>query len=274
MPAFRRYRKSAIKRRASSRYPKKVGKKRVAKLSKPMIKAVKNVVHRMAENKQWERIAANVPLNGAYSGTLSVDPVCLNLLPWISQSSGQSGRIGNQIRLVKNKFTAIVNALPYGGSATYQAPILVKCWVFSPKAFTNFTGDMGNANWKQFFQVNNADAGFYGNCLDMLQNVNTELYTVHTTRTFQLNTGVSGTVSVSGGVYQGTSGQYAHKFTLDLTKYVKMLRYDDDSAQRPTNKNLLIAFQTCYADGTVNGTLSNNQIAEIHYLQECEYEDL
>lgn len=250
------------------------GKKGAVKSSRSFAKKVKAVVHRMAENKTWERVGVNTPLNGAYSGVTSVDPSCFNLLPWISQGTGQSGRIGNQIRLVKNKFTAIVNPLPYGGSATYQAPILVKYWVFSPKAFTNFTGDMGNANWKQFFQVNNADSGFYGNTLDMLQNVNTELYTVHTARSFQLNTAVSGTISVSGAVYQGTSGQYSHKFTIDLTKYVKMLRYDDDTSTRPTNKNLLIAFQTCYADGTINGTLSNNQIAEIHFIQECEYEDL
>lgn len=266
-------RKRALVRKRSFR-KRRINKKKPAKLSKPMIKAVKNVVHRMAENKQWERITVNQALNGAYSGLSSIDPTCFNLLPWISQGSGQSSRIGNQIRLVKNRFTAIVNALPYGGSATYQAPIFVRYWVFSPKAFTNFTGDMGNANWKQFFQVNNSDSGFYGNLLDMLQNVNNELFTVHTSKTFQLNTSLSGTISVSGAVYQSTSGQFAHKFTLDLTKYVKMLRYDDDSSTRPTNKNLLIAFQTCYADGTTNGTLSSNNIAEIHFHQQCEYEDI
>lgn len=268
---YRRYAKRPVRR-----YRKKtVARKRVAsKVSRAFASKVKKVVHRMTENKTWERVEVNKALNGAYSGTLSVDPTCINCLPWLSQGTGQSGRIGNRVRLVKNQFRGIINALPYGGSATYQAPIWVKMWVFSPKFFSNFDGDMGNLQWKQFFQVNNADAGFYGNTLDMLQNVNTELYTVHTTRTFQLNTALTGTISVSGGVYQGTSGQFAHKFTIDLSKYVKDLKYDDDSSQRPTNKNLLIAFQTCYADGTINGTATNNNIAELHYIQECEYEDL
>lgn len=265
----------SYKRRRYGRRYRKAGRKSMVKkgakrTSRSFATRVKKIVHKMAENKSWERVGVNVALNGAVSGSTSVDPTCLNCLPWLSQGIGQSGRIGNRVRLVKNVFKGIINLLPSGGSATYQAPVWVKVYVFSPKAFTNFTGDMGNANWKQFFQVNNADTGFYGNTLDMLQNVNTELFTLHTTRTFQLNA----SVLFGNGIYQGASGQYTHKFTIDLAKYVKDLRYDDDSSTRPTNKNLLIAFQTCYADGTTNGILTNNNIAELHYVQECEYEDL
>lgn len=274
--APRRYRRKGAARRAPAkgrrfRYKRTTG---AAKVGKTFASKVKKVIHGIAESKSWERLEANKALNGAVSGVVSVDPTCINCLPWISQGTGQSGRIGNRIRLVKNKFTGILTMIPPGSGYTYFSPIYLKMWVFSPKSFTNFVGDMGNSNWKQFFQVNNADSGFYGNCLDMLQNVNTELYTVHTTRTFVFTNQLGGYNAVSGNVLQSPSGTCTHRFTLNLSKYVKDLRYDDDSSSRPTNKNLLIAFQTINADGTTNGTVTNNNSIELHYVQECEYKDL
>lgn len=263
--------------RKASKKSKSVGKvrgRRTVYPTKGFSTAVKKVIHKMAENKCWERIQSNLPLNGAVSGTVSVDPTCLNCLPWISQGVGQSGRIGNRVRLVKNKFTGILTMIQPAAGYTYFSPVYLKMWVFSPKAFTNFTGDMGNANWKQFFQVNNSDTGFYGNVLDMLQNVNTELYTVHTTRTFVFTYQLGGFNPVTGTVLQSPSGTCTHRFTINLSKYVKDLRFDDDSSSRPTNKNLLIAFQTVNADGTTNGSVTNNNTIELNYLQECEYEDL
>lgn len=251
---------------------KKVTKKvKPAKLSKSMALAIDKRIHIKAENKQWERVATNQALNGAISGLSSVDPTCLNLVPYLTQGTGQSSRIGNQVRIVKNTFKGIINLLPVGGSATNQSPVHVKLWVFRPKSFTNYVGDMGNQNWKQFFQVNNADTGFYGGCLDLLQNVNTELYTVYTTRTYTLS---AWTTTGGANQYASFTNPYSVKFTIDLTKYLKVCKYDDDSSNRPTNANLLIAFQTCYADGTLNGTASNNNIAELHYVNEIEYEDL
>lgn len=275
--AFRRYRKRGTTRPKGRRvYRKKTGYGK--KTSRSFATKVKKIVHRMAENKTWTQTAANVslpaPIIGSTSAT-SVQPWSLSLLPTLSQGTGSSNRIGNRVRMVKNRIRGFVNVKPYNSTTnTYQAPIMVKLFIFSSKTFNNFVGDMGFSNWQQFFKINNADTGFVGNPLDMLYEVNSELWTLHATRSFQLNTSLSGTITVSGAVYQSTSGKFSVPFSFDLIKYAKDLKYDDNSSTRVTNRSLLMTACCCYADGTTNGYVVPYDLAEIHYIQDIEYEDL
>lgn len=247
--------------------------------SRPFKVAVKRVINRYAENKFWQKQPVqNYTLPAAITGptsATSVNPYCVNLLPEISQGTGNSGRIGNQISIVKNTIKGYINLLPYDATTNLGlAPVAVKIYIFSVKNFTQFTGDMGYANWTQFFRVNNSDTGFYGSMLDMLQTVNTDLYTLHTTRTFQLSNNY---VQVgSAAVIRSPSGVVSQKFSIDLTKYVKALKYDDNSSLRPTNKSLCMAVQVCSANGVTNSYTvgQQDQLAEIHYIQECEYQDI
>lgn len=244
--------------------------------SRPFKIAVKKVIHRMSENKTWTFSStplSGVPLTAAITGSTSltsINPWTYELLPQLSQGTGNSNRIGNRVRMVKNNIRGFINLKPYNATTnTYQAPVMVKLWVFSPKSFSNFTGDMGWQNWTQFFRINNADTGFTGALLDLAYHVNTELYTLHTTRTYQLNNNGSG-----AAVYQSPSGKFIQPFNINLIRYAKDLKYDDNSSQRCTNKNLIICATTCYGDGTVNGYLVPNDQAEIHFIHECEFEDL
>lgn len=272
---FRRYKKRVIRPKRSIR---KSYRKRVGKTSRSFASRVKKIVHRMAENKTWTQVANNVnlpaPIIGSTTAT-SVQPWSLNLLPQLSQGTGSTGRIGNKVRLVKNRIKGFVNLKPYNSTTnTYQAPIMLKLFVFSAKTFSNFVGDMGFANWQQFFRINNADTGFTGTPLDLVHHVNDELYTLHCTRTIQLTAQLSGTITVAGAVYQSTSGRFSVPFNINLIKYAKDLKYDDNTSQRVTNKSLIMTACLCYADGTTNGYVTPYDLAEIHYVQDLEYEDL
>lgn len=261
------------------RIGRKPAKKTLAKKpSKVLTRQVKNIIHRMAENKTWTVAQANqalpAPIIGS-SAVTSVQPWCINLLPNISQGVGQSGRIGNKIRLVKNRISGFVNLKPFNASTNwYQAPVLVKLFIFSCKTFSNFTGDMGFANWQQFFRVNNGDTGFTGLPLDMNYRLNDELYTLHATKSFQLNAVLSGSTSPTTPVIQGASGTFIKPFSFNLIKYAKDLKYDDQLSTRVTNRSLFMTACCMYADGTTNGYVTPYDLCEIHYNQEAQYEDL
>lgn len=272
MPVYRRRRYG---RKPSKKVAKRVYRKRTygKKISNSLTRQVKNIVHRMTENKTWTQSGLNQVISGPITGSTSltsVNPWSLQLLPQLFQGTGNSGRIGNRVRLVKNNIRGFINLKPYVAvTAPYTAPCMVKMFVFSPKSFSNFTGDMGYTNWQQFFRINNADTGFSGTLLDLAYHVNTELYTLHTTRTFQLNNNGTGS-----GVYQSPSGQFTKAFNINLIKYAKDLKYDDNTSQRVTNKSLILVPICCLGDGSTNSYVTPLDTCEIQYIHECEYEDL
>lgn len=259
---------------------RKIGiKKKAVKLSKPVTNAIKNVVHRMAENKTWSNVVQNLSLPPSITGSLSttsVNPWNYNLLPQLSQGVGSSNRIGNQVRVIKNVIRGFVNLRPYDATLNpMTCPIEVKLFVFSCKTFTNFVGDMGYSNWLQFFTVNNADTGFYGSMLDMLAPVNNDMFTLHATKRFQLSSSpflVGNGTSNQG--YSSPSGVWSMPFSFDVTKYAKILKYDDATSNRVTNRSLIIAAQVVRQDGTSNPYLSVGDFAEIHYFHDVRFEDI
>lgn len=274
---FRRYRKRGAPRKAKGR--KVYRKKSAVKTSRAFRLKVKRIIHNMAENKTWTNVVQNLSLTPAITGSLSTtsqNPWNYNLLPQLSQGTGSTGRIGNQVRVVKNVIKGFVNIKPYDATInTMNCPYQVKIYVFSIKTYTNFLGDMVYSNWAQFFRINNADTGFYGTMLDMIMPVNDEIFTLHTTRTFQLSSAPflvgSGT---SNQGYSSPSGRWSVPFSIDVTKYARILKYDDNTSARVTNKSLIIAAQVVKQDGSTNPYLVANDLAEIHFMHDVRYEDL
>lgn len=274
---FKRYRKRGALRKAKGR--KVYRKKSAVKTSRAFRLKVKRIIHNMAENKTWTNVVQNLSLTPAITGSLSTtsqNPWNYNLLPQLSQGTGSTGRIGNQVRVVKNVIRGFVNIRPYDATInTMNCPYQVKIYVFSIKTYTNFLGDMVYSNWAQFFRINNADTGFYGTMLDMIMPVNDEIFTLHTTRTFQLSSApflVGNGTSNQG--YSSPSGRWSVPFSIDVTKYARILKYDDNTSARVTNKSLIIAAQVVKQDGSTNPYLVANDLAEIHFMHDVRYEDL
>lgn len=249
---------------------KKSIKKNPILKSKSFSSAVKKVVHRMAENKTITADAANESIQPCDGVTAA--PYFINLLPSLGQGVTQGTRIGDQVRVVKNHIKGYINLLPYNATTNpYASPIIVKMWVVSWKyANTAFT-QPALADFSTFFQRGSATSNFTGGMLDMVRDVNTDAWTVHTTRTFQLNAALSGSIVVSAGVYQGQSGQYTHKYSIDLTKYAKLLKYNDVTPLTPTNRNLYMVVQTLRADGASAG--ASTVYCENHWQNTFYFED-
>lgn len=277
----RYYRKRSYARKGRKSYRKRTAsrKKSATKTSRSFRLKVKRIIHNMAENKTWTNVVQNLSLTPAITGSLSTtsqNPWNYNLLPQLSQGTGSTGRIGNQVRIVRNVIKGFVNLKPYDATLnTMNCPYQVKLYVFSIKTFTNFLGDMVYSNWAQFFRINNADTGFYGTMLDMITPVNNEIFTLHTTRTFQLSSApflVGNGTSNQG--YSSPSGRWSVPFSIDVTKFARQLKYDDNTSARVTNKSLIIAAQVVKQDGSTNPYLVANDLAEIHFMHDVQYEDM
>lgn len=264
----RNVRKSMKSRKSRSAKP--LVKKAIKSASnKVFAKKVLKVLHRTAENKSYNNYASNQTIITAVNNI----PANINLCPPITQGTGQNNRIGNKVNIVKAFINGYVNLLPYNATNNPTVgPLYVKMWLFSVKDMKNSTTLSSTQIGTNFFEVGSSSAGFQGNVLDMCFQPNSQLVTVYSTKTVLLSSGATqgATYYNSAGASCGAEGRFSAPFYFDYTKHMKSLKYDDTTPIQPTNRNMWLAFQAVYADGTSSAV----QAAEFHYNQKVIFEDL
>lgn len=259
--------KSAVKKRPIRR---RRGAKKVGKTSRAFAAKVKKIVHRMAENKTITQDASNESITPC-DGVTAV-PYFINLLPSVGQGVTQGTRVGDQIRIVKNHIKGYINLLPYNVTTNpYVCPIIVKMWIVSWKYANPAFTQPALVDFSTFFQRGSATSNFIGNPLDMVRDVNTDVWTVHKTKSFELSSGGSFNVATPVS-YQNPSGVWSHKYSFQVGKFVKLLKYNDNSPLTPTNKNLYLVIQTVRADGTA--VAAGNVYCENHWQNTMYFEDM
>lgn len=276
------YRKKFSTRRPRKSYggrkfgAKKIGKVRGRKnvyATKGFNKAVKRVIHRMSENKV---LSSSSPLVDVVACDGSTNNTAfLNLLPALQQGTAQGQRIGNQVRLVKNTIRGHIWLKDYSATTNpLLAPVMVKMWVVSWKYSNVGSGLQPTArtDYDTFFQAGSSTSNFVGNLLDMERSVNTDVWTVHATKTFMLSTAPYSSAGSPPIQYQNQQGVICHPFSFSLGKYAKSLKYNDNIApSHPTNHSLYLIIQTVQARGQTNGTSSS--FCRYSYNQDMVYED-
>ena len=108
----------------------------------------------------------------------SSTPTFRTLLPQITQGTAKSQRIGNEIRVKNAILNVAVNLLQNNGTTNVlTTPVWVKMWVVRYKIenSANLNGTVSASNW---FETNNSSVPFQGNMLDMLLDLNTDLWEV------------------------------------------------------------------------------------------------
>jgi len=251
--AFRRYTK------VSKKTTKKRAK-RTTRVGKAVKQYVKRALGREVERKVISSYAVNQPIMTAIATT----PTTLSLVPSPIQGIGKSQRIGNEILVKKATISGYVNLLPYNNTTnTLVAPVMVKMWLFSSKQInTNNVSLTGIAN--NFFDVINSAIGFQGNMLDLLLTLNKDAYTIHATKQFKLGL----TNNPSNVTVGSDNSSFSQKFSFSYGKHLGKLKYDDTSTIA-TNKNLFLAFQAVYPDGSTAAI----SVAEHHWVTRIEYTD-
>lgn len=253
-------------------FKKKMSKKSSYK-SNSFNNAVKRVVHRMAENKTITADAANESITPCDGVTAA--PYFINLLPSIGQGVTQATRVGNQIRIVRNHIKGYINMLDYNASTNpMKCPIIVKMWVVSWKLANPAFTQPSLTEFSTFFQRGSSTTNFTGGMLDMLRDVNSDAWTVHKTKTFELSNAGAFNTSLNYNPIsnQNPSGVWSHKYSFNLGKYAKLLKYNDITPTSPTNKNLYLVIQTVRADGA--SVVAGNVYCENHFQNTLYFEDL
>lgn len=259
---FRRYSRP----RKFSRRPRRVIRRRT-KVSRKIKTYVKKAIHRNIENKDRVKYAANITLN-----SLSYSTQSIGLLPDCAQNTGASGRIGNQIRLVKGSIKGHINLKPYDATTNPSPPplwvrlLLVKDLKNAfQSAFLNSTA-IG-----KIFRAGDTALAQQFNMLDMSLPVNTDSFRVFAQKTFRLGvTSTSATTPVSSGSYFDNS-HMSVPFWFNYGKYCKkQLKFNDNIADYfPENDNMYLVIMAVNADGTSN----IYQPVEYHYVNTALYED-
>lgn len=119
-----------IPRSKTYRSRKTVRKAKTQSFAKKVLK----VIHRQAENKVWIAYQANNNITTASSSTFTN----VSLMPTMSQGTGHSNRVGDDVTVVKARINGYVNLLPYNSvSNPTVGPLFVRMWVLSVKNMQN-----------------------------------------------------------------------------------------------------------------------------------------
>jgi len=255
-------RKAIRARRPYKRVPRKRSGGRQA-----ITKIVKSVLSRQAENKIWIDYGVNQPISTAVSAVMTNR----NLLPTLSNGTGVSTRIGNEVKVKSAYIRGHVNLLPYNASTNPLAPPLyVRMWVVSSRQI-NTTNLSATSIASNFFEIGAGSAGPQGNMLDIDFSPNKDAWIIHATKTVKIGAGYTamGTVVTTGAYFDNSP--MSVPFYFNYGKKLSTLKYDE-TITSPTNKNMFLVFQAVAADGS-SGLTTYNQ-AEFHYTTRVEYEDM
>lgn len=254
--------KKELKRRPRS---KRTAKK--AQISTAVKSYVQTSLSRQIESKEIVAYGFNLDVLTVASST----PTNVCLLPEPSQGTGQSDRIGNEIKIKNLYVKGFVNLKPYDSTTnpTGPTPLMIKMWVVSAKNVN--TNNLGNTSIVDFFTIANNSVGFNANIRDQLLPVNQDMYKVHASKVFKIGVGASSTQAggSSATAYLDNS-PFIHPFSFDCSKFVSTLRFDEAQTWA-TNKNLFLIITATRCDGsTTSATLAP---CEWHYSITTKYHD-
>jgi len=259
------YAKRYGKRKATRRPARRVTRKRGG-ARKSIVKIVKSVLSRQAENKAWFDFGANQSITCVASGPF----IGKNLIPTLNQGVGKSQRVGNEVRVKSGFVRGHVNILPYDNiTNNLPVPCYVKIWVCSYKLL-NSAGLSGTNQGTAFFDIVNGSIGPQGTMLDIDFTINKESWILHGTKTMRLGSGFPSTTGPVGVAGYYDNSPMSLPFYFNYGKYIKTLKYDD-ATNTATNRNMFLCFQVVPANGAAG---AGQIMAEFHYTTRVEYEDL
>lgn len=233
---------------------------------KTITKIVKSVLSRQAEKKCWFDYGVNQTITTVVTAT----PVFKNLVPLLTQGTGHSGRIGNEVRVKSGYIRGHVNILPYSSLTNPgPAPVFIKLFLLTCKQI-NTNNLVSTPIAGNFFDVVNSTIGLQGNMLDIDLTINKDLWVLHGSKSFKIGAGYGTSTGPVSLLSYFDNSPMSVPFYFNFGKFLKTLKYDDATTVC-SNKNLFLAFQCVSADGT---TYSGSIPAEFHYSTRVDYEDL
>nr|WAE42272.1 MAG: capsid protein [Cressdnaviricota sp.] len=242
---------------------KRVGKK-VAKLSAPMKKAIRNELSVASENKQvsyqnpFSAGLLTSLINGAVNAPLNDVSSWVRLVPPINQGTGLNNRIGNRIRPLSCVLNLTVSTLGTNPSVDLVARI----FMVSDKSVKSYNIEnpaVGTTtiNYQKMLDRGGSPSQYIGGAVDNLIPINGNQFTkhhdilVHLVKSQGIETG--GSVPASGDNTGATPHTLYHaKLKVPLPK---VLKYDQNLDVFPSNCAPYLCIGYAYVNG--NAMVSN-----------------
>jgi len=244
---------------------RKTMKRRPAKKVSAAVKTyVNRQIHTNQENKVWTDYGTNQTIATANASAFTNR----NLIPTLSQGTGNSQRIGNSVKVRRAFIRGHVNLTPYNAQFNpLVGPIMIKIWLLKSKLVNSpVLADTQMA--ADFFEANNTTVGPQANMLDMILTENKEKFVIFKTKKFELGA-TSSQSAVAALPLNLDNSKFTIPFYFSFGKHLKKVTRYNDASTSCTNNNLFLAFQAVYAEGS--SQLFNG--AEFHYVTRVEYED-
>jgi len=286
------YKRRVVRRKRTVR---KVNK--VAKLSKPMKKAIVQVLHKQQEDKyaaifpgQGGVVNPGAPWSGIAGAPIFMTPNILNnpglstchpLLPSIVQGVAAFQRIGDKItpKSLVVKFSITVNP-----AVVSVEDLVCRLFVLSDKSLKDTSQIVSSPvnpgtpiETELFDNGDGLYVGFVGKPRDITMRVNKSRYTVHHDRLIRIVKG-QGDLGNIPNTYQGSmtfaSSAMSHELTLRVP-LPKTLTYAQNNFQYPSNSAPFwcLGFVQPSGDGTANQVVSLNNHILVNYTSHFDYED-
>lgn len=273
---YRRRNPSGRKTGGKRKFARKVAPRRRVGARNSMVKLVKSIIHRQAENKQSDY--AGQQLIGVFGwtgfNTNNIIP-CSPYTGWlqISQGVGAYQRVGNKIQTRRLKMRFIINPTGYSGSNPFPKPYDVTIyWVKckdTPVSLATSSGVL-----QSFFQNSSSSTPPTGYIFDQIREVNTDQWVVCKKMTLKVGYAIYGGTSTDANKQSFTNNDYKYNQirTVDLTKWCPKTVQYNDTTNTPATPTLQCLILPSEADGGLAG--STTTALQFTYQLYYEYEDL
>lgn len=262
------------RRRMFRRKPKTSKAKAVARKVKSLSAnrafrvAVQKVIHKDVETKSAYHAVTGV----SYNSGINVIGDATRVLPQVTQGTGDSNRIGDQLR---GQSLTVKGAIVYNPSTgqygTYaNARLGVRMMIVQPRQYSNIDDVQSNAAaWLSLLLKKGGSAvGFTGNLSDLWAPINSDYIIKYYDRVHYLDAPYQATAV--GSTLMGRSTKF---FTINMKTRNKLLKYDQNvsSGASPVNYAPVLLIGYAHMDGSSPDTLTT--AIQLSYDSMFNYED-
>lgn len=247
-------RKPAYRKRRFVRKPKMASKPSVSLAVK---KYVKRTFHHNVENKTQQYIGLNQSISPLTGYTL-------NILPQLSQSTSQVGRIGNEVNVTKGVIRGLVNLLPYNSVTNPLCIQRVRIMVLSMK-----DDNSGTLSTTGIWQYGNSALDLQANLGDTMYCINKDKFVKYYDKTFALGSPSQSSLTNNLAGQHFSNDKFQIPFYFDFSKHLKSKLKFNDSTSICTNRNMFLWITSVNADGSATAVTP----AEAHVFLDLSFED-
>jgi len=242
---------------------KRVIRRRRARRPNTFVKRVQAIISKQTESKQAFTTLAPTYYNSGISAVADMTQI----VPNISQSLADNGRVGDQLRA---QSLICKGALQISGASSSYSNSRIACRLFivQPKNLGSLSAVTGTTSWlSTLLKKGGTTTAFTGVMSDLWAPVNTDAVTKYYDKIFYLDTAY---VSVAG---TSTTGNSVKFFTKKLMLRNKLVKYDNsiDSGLTPVNYNPVMLLGYVHMDGSSPDTLTT--AVSLQYDSIFNYED-